>query len=415
MNARIAVAAALAAAMSCQALSAEESPFPRPSVLVVSRRQSVDPFPALAQFDIPMPTFGYANTDTVYLIGAPGQVYACQLEPSSVASTGRTFKWIRMTALVPNRSQTLDLAAVGGLMPSAVLVVASQATSRGATLESHDVKLDFAADKFRFAESLSLFGRELMPRYADDLLNRQQSVELIVTDRYRHIDHVLRPEVAPEGFSLEKSGPVLAVALYKGRFAGEKGAPSVDFEARVSLAAHGVICFRVTIPESGLDRTAFAVKELRLTIPCVLATASTLDFGGFYENSLGPEHYEGYGALSVKADGSWTFADSKAGSLKGKAGISWADYNNGDAGLAFIFEPKKNALSITADYNEDIIEVGLTPGDSASGAQMSMELYMLAHGGRAGKKMLGHVSDCILNPPAVAPCESYIKAVTAFP
>jgi hypothetical protein len=352
---------------------------------------------------------------TVYLVGEPGQVYACQIEPSPVASTGRTFKWFRMTALVPNRSQTLDLAAVGGLMPADVLAVSSQVTSRGAKLESQHVAVELAADKFRFAEVLSLFGRELMPRYADDLLNRQQSVELVLVDRYRRVEYVLKPEIAPDAFSLERPGPVLAVALYKGRFVGPEGAPAVDFEARVSLAAHGIIRLAVTIPSGRLDRQAYSVKELRLTVPCVLATASTLDFGGFYENSLGPEHWEGQGSLKVDFDGSWSFTDTKAGSLSGKAGISWADYNNGDAGLAFIFNPKGNAFRIQTDYNEDIIEVELMPPDATSMDEVTVEVYMLPHGGRAGRTILGHISDCILNPPAVDPCDSYVKAVTAFP
>ena len=393
---------------------AEQSKYPPAVVSVVTARSAANPYPALTQFDVPIPAENFLSTDSFYLVGKGHQLYACQVEPSPITAGGRTFRWFRIIALVPCENQPLNFIPLETAVRPSVLVVSSQPVGDSLTLETNAVRAKLDARRFRVAEEVSLFGHTLLPKYEEGLVNRQQSVELVLTDRFRHADFTLTAQVSPGGFCLERRGPVIATALYRGEFAAPDLKP-VPFEARFSLTAHSLIRISIVIQPGALDRETFAVKEVHLTIPCILAAASTLDFGGVHENSLGPEHYDGAGRLDVNLDGSYLFVDSKAVNLKGGGGISWADYNSGDAGLAFLFDCKANAFSITADYNADLIDVRLAPPDTKEKAAVAVETWLFFHPGRPGVKVLGHISEYLSSPPAVEPNTDYVKAVTRFP
>jgi len=409
---------ALAGAAACLAAAGGgDAGLPPALVSVAYSRPVVAPLPVEIAFKAPLPNSDLASKDAWFLAGASGRRFPCQVVLVGDAKAGAAYSWAQVKALVPGAEQDLYLShasAPQGLEEGVRII----SFGKAASLETPSVTAFARAGKFRVVETASLVGKELIPLYRENLLNRQQAVELTVTDLFRHADFTLAGEAADDGFTIEEHGPVTASVVYRGKFSGEQGVEPVAFEARISLRANGVLGLELTIPAHGYESEVYRVKNLKITVPLALERAASISFGGLRDEVSGREHWTGTTTLSVSPGGSYVFADADSSVIRGTAPISWADYSDGDYGTGILWNSRRDALGLRVDYNEDLLEVMLSPPErtvAGANAAVKFEVYFLLHGGRAGWEALGTLSDSLYNPPVVTVNPEYVTAVTGLP
>ena len=433
-------------------LRAQEAEFPDATVLVEPLRTTANPFPVLASFEAPFPAgvspaaesaapgSGAASVESTasaleparsrrqaaqgifleppdieawYLIGDHRQVYACQLESIDRIPEGRTFDWARVTTLVPRRPQLLRLVRLRGPIPAGALTVSSRLAGGLLTLKSANVEFCARPTFFRVAEQVVLHDHTILPPFVENLVNRQQNVELVVTDTLRHADFPLSPQTPEQGFAVDRPGPVIASGLYRGTFAGDESVPAIPFEGRVGMTAQGLSFISVTLPAGGIDLAKYRVKDLHLTVPILLEESASLGFGSAFSQSRGRRFWKGVSRLTANSDGKYSFTDCDGSGASGSSGLCWADYASERAGLGIIWSGKAVSVEITCDHNEDLIDIRLAPSSQAPGAPVTAEVYLYFHTGLADRNILGYLADGLAHPPALRVSEEYVKAVLA--
>ena len=296
----------------------------------------------------------------------------------------------------------------------AVPSVSAQPAGNSVRMETPAIQAWISTKAFRVADELSLFGQLLVPEYMDRLLNRQQNIELVLTDRLRHVDFALQPTISEDGFSLEKAGPVIATGAYRGQFGGNENVKAVPFEGRLSLMAHGLMSLSITLPAGAFDQERFSVKEFHVAVPLVLKESAVMSFGAMHEQARGRHFWEGKSQLAAEPGGAYKFTDCDQSGVTGNNGLCWVDYASDEAGLGIVWDTKRYSMAVSAEYSEDLVDIRITPPDTTAGGPVSAEIFLLFHPGHAELEVLGSVADGLFMAPKARMSEEYIKAVTAF-
>jgi hypothetical protein len=322
--------------------------------------------PVLTSFETVIETKSPGEGEGWYLADAEGRLYPCQIEPVE-AHEGKAAGRVRGEALLPRRDGKYRLLAAKAPAKEAQFMVSSVFMGAAAVLETPAVTARFQAQRFCVAEEVSLFGLQMVPRYVEGLVNRQQGVTLTVTDRVRHADVALAARMEKAHFALARHGPVAATVEYRGAFVGAPDGSEIPFEAEVTLTGHGVIGVKVAIAAKAYDGKRLHVKDMKVTLPIVLDAAAAVVVGGAHTEASGRDYWTGAAKVSVAPGGAYAFTDGDGSVVSGKGGVTWMDYSDGEAGAGIFWGATENTVSISVDYNEDLLDVTMTPG-AAGGA-----------------------------------------------
>jgi len=367
----VAVCAGLFAAAG--SLSAAEALPQLQTVTIQYDRATSAWLPVLTSFETAIETEPPGEGEGWYLVDAEGRLYPCQIEAGEAMAAGR----VRGEALVPRRDAKYYLLAMKAPAKRPQFMVSSVFMGQAAVLETAVVTARIRAERFCVAEEASLFGLDMVPRYVEALVNRQQGVTLTVTDRVRHADVVLQAQTKKGQFALTRRGPVAAAVAYRGTFVGAPDGSEISFEAEVTLTGHGVIGVRVMIPANAYDGKRFHVKDVKVTLPIVLDGAAAVVVGGAHTEASGRDYWTGAAKVSVAPGGAYAFTDGDGSVVSGKGGVTWMDYSDGEAGAGIFWGATENTVSISVDYNEDLLDVTITPGGTgaavAEGAKATAE------------------------------------------
>jgi hypothetical protein len=356
-------------------------------------------------FEAPLAKSDMGPAGGCRLIGGPGNSNLCQAVPTRKPPQGSR-RWYSLAALLPYKDATYLLSWTNEDLPPDTPVVTTLVESDNISLDTGQVRVYLDRGRFDVFDQLSAAGRDMIPRYVTDLFNAQQGVEVVLTDRIRHVDFTLLPDASPE-CSVESTGPVVTTVLYKGTLSN-KDMKGVGYEARVTLAASGVAGLDMRIVPGAFDTQVLAAKSVKITLPTVLKGAAALSFGGTAAHTEGREFWKGKGRLTARGDG-FELVEGDAATMPGKDRVTWASYADDVAGIGVAWGTRQAPAEVAVDYNEDLVSVTLTPRSStASPAEVVVyfafkPLYDLP-------EVLPGIAEAIDNPPTMTVSEDYLKA-----
>lgn len=345
-----------------------------------------------------------------YLLGSNGGLFACQVEAVDEPPPGETCRWARVRASVPFARRDYVMVQNRLATRPDIPVAGAVLRSGGATFSTRRLKVQLDAAPFILLRRLDLDGRETVAEYFPGLLNRQQAIEVVVTDIFRHADFALSPALAEDGFSVCEKGPVEAKATYRGAFSGRGDIGEIPFEATISLVSNGLVAVRVKMARGVQEREAFRLKSVNLRLPLLLELPSGVSFGNREGEVSGRESWRGVAKLAVDADGSYKFDDGKGLPISGEGGVTWISYGDRDAGVA-IFPQGDAGFEFAADCKEDLIELAVTPVEAEDGSY-EVTVYYLFHAGRLRRGFAEGCAEALLEPATATVDAEYIEAMT---
>lgn len=380
------------------------------------------------EFTLPLgPGAFEANLYLVDAAGGKGR-YLCQARPASPAplriapegegpaTTG--FVAARVTALLPRRDGAYFLVSSRERLGEREKVVSSAEMGTQASMDGGGVHLEFNANRLSIIDAASVGGTVIIPQYVEKLINRQQALELIVTDRFRHADFTLRAGAKPLAARPLITGPVVGTAVYDGVFQSAGGVEEIKFRLAVSLAADGLVRVGVAFGPGAFDPERIAVKGVRITLPLVLADASALSFGGSDAEAAGRAFWKG-GARLAASGGSYEFADGDGARIRGKSAVSYADYGDNRAGMSVIWGDSGLLVEVAVDFTNDVVDVTLSPDRAAgeafagTGGEASIaeaEVFLLLRPGARDRARISALAETISRPAEVTIDAGYLKA-----
>ncbi|MCD6404561.1 MAG: hypothetical protein J7M19_01895 [Planctomycetes bacterium] len=368
------------------------------------------------EFAAPLEEAAFAPEVVHYLVGPSGDLFACQVEAFKKPAVYRGYRWAHLKVAVPLVEATYTvMRGQGASAADASSAQDSPAVPRvraqGGCIEAGGVKAYYVRGLFTILHRLDVGAWQAVPDYMSGLINPQQGVRLVLRDRLRHADFVLEPRCNEDGFRLEGRGPVEASAVYEGVFAGRESVDEIPFEARVSLLANRFLRVNVKIPAGAFDEKVYGLEKLVLTVPILLPQATRVTFGGTSDNLSGLAYWEGQARLSLDANESYEFADGIAPPVCGKGPVTWIRYGDREAGVALFWKEGAVPLEFTADYNQDLLRLAVTPVRTDDGSREADVFFLFDTEGTAP----GYIAACaraLRHPPSATVSQIYLKAVT---
>lgn len=364
------------------------------------------------EFTAPLESAAFSGNTAHYTLGPNGELFACQVEPFGQVHVDLGYRWGRVRMLAPLVEQTYHVLSTRNASRPEVPLVATLLGPDGAVLETNIVRLTFDHALFTVARSVQVAGKPAVPEYRRGLMNRQQGLALVVTDRLRQADFPLAPKVAEGGFRLLQSGPVEASVACEGVFAAPGGVSAVPFEASVSLFANHILSVNVRVPAGAFDEETYELKRLTITLPLLLRRAAGVAFGGTYEHVAGVKRWQGRAHLAVREDGSYEFTDANGSVVSGKGPVTWAHYGNGEGGVACFWRDGAAPVEFAVvEYDHDLVSLSVTPVKQEDGSHEAGASFLFPVRG-ADPALLGSCAAALAHPAAAAADQAYIEAVT---
>jgi len=358
--------------------------------------------PALVEFEADFHPETVAPPLATYLANEKGNLYACQVEAIR-GEAGAESARARFAAVLPRVNARYFFVTGPAGAPQSDARVSSVLMQNSVTLDTGGAAVRLRTGRFVGIDEATVAGEGVVPAYFDGLVNRQQSIRMTVTDRFRHADFEMRAEMTPESFALERRGPVVAEALYRGEFAARETVKPIPFEARISLGANGVAGAAIALLTGSYDADTYRIKEISITLPLVLERAASLSFGGRQDETDGRSFWTGEAVLTVAANGAARFTEGDGGAVMAKGPITWADYSDGDKGVGIMWEAKGAAVNLAVEYREDLVTLTFFPPDvKAPVKPLEVKAFYLFHRGRRGSMILAPLAEDLTNPPTVS-------------
>jgi hypothetical protein len=359
------------------------------------------------EFLAPLADAEAAQEGQCFLRSSDGVARLCQYERLPKGEVDLGYSWARFRALVPNRDASYVFGRTAELVPGSVAAVSSLVAADAVVLDTGALKLTVDPGKCEVVKEASFLGRPAVARSYEGLINRQQGLRVTVTDRIRRVDFELEPLGRSGKWQPVTTGPVATTIAYKGVLMCPTTLPATAFEARLTLTAGGMMVFEADLREAALDREVYAFKDVEITLPLVLERAATLSFGGRTGDVRGRSFWSGEATLAAGEGGSYRFVDGDGSVMSGAGALSWADYCDGDRGLAVFWKPGARA-SLSVDYSEDLVTLRLPLDD----AEPRLAVHLMFHEGQGDAAWLSAVAALLESPPAAAASDGYITATT---
>jgi hypothetical protein len=362
------------------------------------------------QFLAPMVRSAAADEGSWRLDGGPAGEFVAQAFLVRMASGERGCAWYEVRSLLPRRDATYMLVQSREPLPEKQPLVVTLNEADRISLDTGQMGISFDKKRFDFLNEGSVFGHTIVPRYVTDLVNRQQSVELTLTDRIRHADFTLKSEPNP-AYSLEEVGPVSTTVLCKGAFAGGERLPKMEYEARITLAASGVIGLNIRLVKGSYDPAVMKAKSIKVTLPLFLQRAAALSFGGTAACVSGRGFWTGQSHLAVPDSGPYEFTDADRSFVTGAQKVTWAVYGDDEGGVGMIWGSRQLPAELTVGYSEDLLELSLTPLPGED-SPAEVTVYFVFHPLFENAATLIGTAAAMDNPPEATVNEEYLRAVT---
>jgi len=362
------------------------------------------------QFIAPITRNNAASDGSYRLDGGPAGGFVAQASPLKVDSTEAGCALYEVKALLPRKDATYMLVKSDGPLPESQPLVATLNDADRISLDTGKVSISFDAKRFSFLDEARVSGHAMVPDYVTNLINRQQGIQLVLTDHIRHVDFTLLSEPNPK-FSVEEVGPVATTVLCKGTFAGGERLPKVEYEARITLAASGVIGLDIVLVKGSYDPAVMKATAFKITLPLVLKRAAALSFGGTTPCVSGRSFWTGQSHLTVSDNGSYEFTDADKSTVTGAQKVTWADYGDDEGGVGIVWGSRQAPAELTVGYNEDLLELSLTP---RAGKESPAEVtaYFIFHPLSENTTSLAGMSAAMDSPPTATVSEAYLRTVT---
>lgn len=363
------------------------------------------------EFAAPLKEAAFAPGVVHYLVGPSGDLFACQVEAFKKFTVRRGYRWAHIKAMVPLAEATYTVMRKKDDSVADDSAAMPRVHAEGGCIRAGDVKLYYVRALFTILHRLDVGKWVAVPDYMSNLINPQQGVRLVLRDRLRHADFTLDPHCSKDGFWLEGHGPVEISTVHKGVFAGRESVGEIPFEARVSLLANRFLRVNVKIPAGAFDEKVYDLEKLVLTVPILLPQATRVTFGGTSDNLSGLAYWEGQARLSLDANESYEFADGIAPPVCGKGPVTWIRYGDREAGVALFWGKGAAPLEFTADYNQDLLSLAVTPVPNDDGSREA-DVFFLFDTGETDPGYIAACARALRHPPSATVSQIYIRAVT---